>query len=206
MLLKDALSPLEAGMRQMQELLTAEQIEIDKLIATIENLYRGLYVKSSGIEEIEKWEDEYAILHDDTLTIEQRRSQVLAKINSGRTATREMLENLVKQILGANSVSIIEYPEEYRFVIYIGTDYFEEHMSIADAAVGEARPAHLAYKFINQLYRIYRCNLYVGMMGCVRSTVIGEVDTYGLKIDKLRCGLYFSAIGCSRKIAEGWVR
>ena len=138
-MLRESLSPLESSMRQMGELLDAEQEEITFLLNELGKIYNRLYVKSADITGIRYWEDEYAIPHNDDLTIEQRRARVLAKINSSITATKKMLEDLVKQVLGANSVTIIEYPDEYRFVIYVDTKIFEENMKIADDAVDEAR-------------------------------------------------------------------
>lgn len=192
-------------MKQMKELLAVEQKEIDRLLEEIENIYERLYVKTSDIKGIVCWEKEYGIFPNTSLTIEQRRAQVLAKINSNVSATKEMLENLVKQVLGADHVNIVEYPEEYRFVIYVGTRYFAENMKLADAAVDEARPAHLAYRFVNSLYRKYRCSLYFGVTGCTRKTAAGIVNTEGLNIDKYRCGLYIGVAGCIRKKVEGKV-
>jgi len=205
-MLKESLSPLEAGMRQMDELLEAEQEEIDLLLSELEKMYKRLYVKSSDITGIRYWEEDFAVSHDDTLTIEQRRARILAKINGSASATKEMLENLVKQVLGADRVTIVEYPREYRFVIYVSTKTYEENMKIADAAVDEARPAHLAYKFINALYRKYRCGFYIGTIGCVRRAVVREVDAGGWDFDKYRCRYYLGIVGCTKKmISEGRV-
>ena len=129
-MLRESLSPLESSMRQMGELLDAEQEEITFLLNELGKIYNRLYVKSADITGIRYWEDEYAIPHNDDLTIEQRRARVLAKINSSITATKKMLEDLVKQVLGANSVTIIEYPDEYRFVIYVDTKIFEENIDV----------------------------------------------------------------------------
>ncbi len=201
-MLKESLSPLESSMKQMGELLESEQAEIDLLLAELESMYKRLYVKSADTEGIRYLETEYAIPHNDALTIEQRRARVLAKINSSVSATKQMLEELARQVLGADSVTIVEYPSEYRFVIYVSTKSFEENMKIADDAVDEARPAHLAYKFINSIYRKYRCGLYVGTVGSVRKTLTEKVNTDGLDIDKYRCGVYFGFIGCMRKAVE----
>ncbi len=204
-MLRDSLSFLESDMRQMSELLEVEQEEITLLLMELEKIYERLYVKLADVEGIRYWEEEYAIPHNDALTIEQRRARVLAKINSGVSATKAMLEDLVRQVLGADSVNIMEYPEKYRFVIYVRTKVYEENMKIADAAVDEARPAHLAYTFINTIYRKYRCGLWLGMIGSLKRRSTYEIDTQGLKIDKYRCGLYFGMIECKRIITEGRV-
>ncbi len=204
-MLRESLSPLESSMCQMGELLDAEQEEIAFLLNELGKIYNRLYVKSADITGIRYWEDEYAIPHNDDLTIEQRRARVLAKINSSISATKKMLEDLVKQVLGADSVTIIEYPNEYRFVIYVNTKIFEENMKIADDAVDEARPAHLVYKFINSIYRKYRYIFYVGSVGCTRKVMTREVNANGLNLDKYRCGFYLCTIGCVRIKKKGQV-
>lgn len=204
-MLWESLSPLESSMHQMGELLDAEQEEITFLLNELGKIYNRLYVKSADITGIRYWEDEYAIPHNDELTIEQRRARVLAKINSSISATKKMLEDLVKQVLGADSVTIVEYPDEYRFVIYVNTKKFEENMKIADDAVDEARPAHLVYKFINSIYRKYRYNFYVGAIGCTRKVTTEEVNVNGLNLDKYRCGFYLCTIGCVRIKKKGQV-
>lgn len=200
--LKNALSPIESEMEQMSELLSAEQGEIDALIEAVMLMYQRLIVKLSDVDGITFWETEYGIIHNISLTLEERKAQVLARMNSRTSATKEILENLVKQVISADSVEIVEYPEEYRFEIYVGTDCFEEHMNIAEIAVDEARPAHLVYKFINSIYRKYKCDFYVGAVGSLKKSVTGLVNTEGLNIDKYRCGFFWGIVSVTKKIEE----
>lgn len=183
-MLKGSLSTLESSMQQMGELLDAEQQEMDLLQIELEKLYARLYVKTSDMTGIVRWEKEYGILHDSSLTLEQMRARVLARMNSGKTATPVMLESLVKQVINADYVSIIEYPAEYRFEVWVGTQYAAENMSIAKEAVDEARPAHLAFEFINALKRIGKMGLYVGIAGAVTKRMNVEVNTDGLYSDE----------------------
>lgn len=198
-MLRDSLSPLETEMKQMSELFGVEQDELSLLLQELENMYRRLYVKSADEEGLCLWESEYGIWHNQVLSIEHRRAKILAKMNSGISATKTMLENLVKQILNADAVKIIEYPAEYRFEIYVHTQSFEENMMLADEAVSEARPAHLAYKFINAIYRKYRLGFYIGILGCVKKSIVGMIDTKGMDFDKCRCGFYLGILGCTKK-------
>lgn len=201
-MLHDSLSPLETEMKQMAELFGVEQDEMVLLMQALEKMYQRLYVKSADEEGLCLWEAEYGIWHNQMLSIEQRRAKILAKMNSGISATKAMLENLVKQILNADTVRIIEYPAEYRFEIYVHTQRFEENMMLAEDAVSEARPAHLAYKFINVIYRKYRCGFYIGIFGGIRKFTAGTVDTGGLNLDKYRCGFYLGMAGCMKKKME----
>lgn len=201
-MLCDSLSPLEAEMKQMSELFGTEQEEIDLLYREIEALYLRLRVKTADEKGLHLWETEYGLWNNTAFTIEQRRARILAKMNSGMSATTKMLENLVKQILDADDVKIIEYPEKYCFEIYVYTQRFEENMMLAEDAVSEARPAHLAYKFINAICRKYRCGFYMGIFGGIRKFTAGIVDTGGLNLDKYRCGFYLGMAGCMKKKME----
>ena len=105
----------------------------------------------------------------------QRRARILAKLNSNPPATVKMLENLVFQILSANAVTIVEHPSEYSFDVYVNSDYLVETFEIADEAVRLARPAHLSYKFINQLIRNSTSRVYIGIAGGYIGIVKGVV-------------------------------
>lgn len=201
-MLHDSLSPLEAEMKDLAEVFQVEQDELELLLQELEAMYLRLYVKSADEAGVRLWEAEYGICHSEALPLEHRRAKILAKMNSGISATKEMLENLVRQILDADAVKIIEYPAEYRFVVYVHTQSFEENMMLADAAVSEARPAHLAYQFINAIYRKYRCGFYIGILGCVKKSMIELIDTKGMNFDKCRCGFYLGILGCTKKKIE----
>lgn len=108
----------------------------------------------------------------------------MARMNSGETATPSMLAGLVKQVIDADYVDIVEYPAEYFFEVWIGTKYLAENLQIAKDAVDEARPAHLAYEFINALKRIDRMGMYVGIAGAVTKKINVEVCTDGLYPDE----------------------
>ena len=183
-MLKESLSRLESSMQQMSDLLDAEQDEFDRLLKELEKLYARLYVKTSDEEGTIRWEKEYGLIHDSSLTLEQIKARVMARINSGETATKAMLESLVKQVVDADYVSIIEYPSEYRFEVWVGTQYIAENLQIAKDAVDEERPAHLAYEFINALKRIDKMGMYVGIAGAVTKKIHVEVNTDGLYPDE----------------------
>lgn len=183
-MLKDSLSKLEASMRQMDELLEAEQMEIDRMHAELEKQHERVCVKTADEAGLILWEKEYGLIRDSSLTLNQKKARVLAKMNSGETATRSMLAGLVKQVIDADYVEIIEYPLEYYFEVLVGTQYLAENMQIAKDAIDEARPAHLDFEFINEVKRIGKVGYYVGIAGAVTKKIIAEVCTDGLYIDK----------------------
>lgn len=151
MLIEDV-SPFAASMKELRELFEAEQPELDLIEARLEDIIKQFYIKTATWS-IEKWENDFLIEHDSTLSIEQRRVMVLTKINSRTTATIAMLENMVKQIMDAKQVVVTENTEDYSFTIYVNTAFLVHNFNVADVAVYLARPAHLNYKFINELIR-----------------------------------------------------
>lgn len=173
-MLKYNIPKYKAQMKELAELFEAEQPEIDLLEKILEDMLKQLYVKSAHYA-IEIWEQEFGIVRDKSLTITQRRAQVLAKMNISTPASVQMLENLVMQVLTANKVTIIEHPETYSFDIYVNSKYIIENMKIAENAVYEARPAHLSYKFINEMIREAKSFIYFGIMASKRKRFIGEV-------------------------------
>lgn len=173
-MLKDSLPKFIVEMKEIAELLDISQEEINKLMEEISKLTKQFYVKSATYS-IDDWEKEFGIEKNSTLSLNQRRAQILAKLNTRPPATVKMIENLVKQTLNADMVTIIEHTEEYSFTIYVQSGYLIENMKIADEAVHKARPAHLNYEFINGIIRNTKKTFYCGIAGITIRTTEGEV-------------------------------
>lgn len=174
-MLKKSVPPFVAGMLEMAQLFIAEQPELDKMEAILTELLQQFYIKTATYS-LERWEDEFGLSRDTSLTLLQRRARVLAKLNSNPPATVKMLENLVYQTISANTVTIVEYPSEYRFTVFVNSDYLVETFDIAEEAVRLARPAHLSYKFVNRLIRNAVSNIYYGIAGGYIGIVKGMVE------------------------------
>lgn len=174
-MLNKSVPPFVSEMREIAALFIAEQPELDKLEADISELLQQFYVKTATYS-LDEWEDEFGIERNSTLTVMQRRAKILAKLNSNPPATVKMLENLVYQILSANAVTIVEHPSEYSFTVYVNSDYLIETFDIAEEAVRLARPAHLAYKFVNRLIRNSISRVYLGIAGGCIGVVKGVVE------------------------------
>lgn len=174
-MLNKSVPPFVAQMREIAELFVAEQPELDRMEKELSELLKQFYIKTATYS-LDQWEDEFGIERNLSLTLMQRRARVLAKLNSNPPATVKMLENLVFQILSANAVTIVEHPAEYCFDVYVNSDYLIDTFAIADEAVRLARPAHLAYKFINRLIRNSTSRIYYGIAGGYIGIVRGVVE------------------------------
>ena len=105
-MLRDSLPQFVREMREMALLLNVDQAEIDRMEAYIEELIRQFWIASATYS-IADWEKEFGIEKNSTLTLGQRRAQVLAKLNTRTTATVKMIENLVMKVLGHERVEIV---------------------------------------------------------------------------------------------------
>lgn len=178
-MIKDSLPKFIAEMKELAILLNASQKEIDAMEKYIGNMVRQFYISSADYS-LNDWEKEFGIEKNSTFTIGQRRAQLLAKLNTRTPASIKMLENLVKKTLNADAVEITEVPEEYKFIVYVKSEYLIENMGIADAAVHKARPAHLNYEFINNIIRNQQKKIYVAVIGRTIIKKEGEVNTDGV--------------------------
>lgn len=174
-MLKKSVPPFVAQMKEIAQLFIAEQPELDRMEADLAELLRQFYIKTATYS-LDMWEDEFCLERNTSLTLMQRRARVLAKLNSNPPATVKMLENLVLQTLSANAVTIVEYPSEYSFTVYVNSDDLIETFAIADEAVRLARPAHLSYKFVNRLIRNSLPRVYYGIAGGYIGIVRGVVE------------------------------
>lgn len=189
-MLKKSIPTFAAEMREMKELLQAEQPEVDRLRAALEELEKQFYLKTATYS-LSDWEREFGIEQNNRLTVSQRRAQILAKLNTTTPASVKMLENLVQQILGAD-VTITEHPEKYSFDVYVSTQHIADNFAIAKTAVYEARPAHLSYNFVNALIRTAEQKIFFGFADSLVKTYFGELEKYKLEknvVQEVFCGM-----------------
>jgi len=82
-----------------------------------------------------------------SLSYEERREIIKAKLRGYGTATKEMIKNTAEAFSGGE-VDVIEYPEEYKFVIkFIGVKGIPRNMQAFINMLETIKPAHLAYEF-----------------------------------------------------------
>lgn len=184
-MLKDSLPQFVTSMKEMKSILQAEQIELNLLEDTLQEFMRQFYIKSATYE-LDRWESELGLEKNPGLTQEQRRGRLLAKLNTTTPASISMLENLVQQVLGADRVTIVEHPAEYKFDIYVNTKYLAANMGIAAQAVYEARPAHIQYGFINSLSRDSNQKLFAGFTGMIIKQFYGRLDEYRIERNRIQ--------------------
>lgn len=93
---------------------------------------------------LDYWEREYGIATDSTLTKEQRRDKIVAKIQSNGPASPARICAAVSAALGGGEVEITENVAPNTFLVNI-RDYVESFVP-AVAVIERMKPAHLVYR------------------------------------------------------------
>lgn len=131
------------NMQQMNELLQAESKELDRLHNALEEYIRELSLNTAN-ELLSRYEKMFD-LKSEGLTQDERRKNLIAKLNARYTATRQSIYNELTAMTGL-PVEIEEHPEQYLFLVNI------VQSNLSDAFVAAIRsyldmikPAHIAY-------------------------------------------------------------
>lgn len=159
-MIKDNLPLFVYKIKQMKELIDAEEVELKHLYSFFEELSNEFNIFSCT-DTIERFEKDYAIEPNAELSISQRRLKILVKKYQKLLPTVVNLEDTIKGLLDADVVKIKEVG--CRFDIYVGSASLLENMDIAKKFFKDVRPAHFDYKFINSVPRDEVATLYIGV-------------------------------------------
>lgn len=93
------------------------------------------------------YEKELGLQTNMSLTYEERREIIKAKLRGHGTTTKEMIKNTAEAFSGGE-VDVIEYPEESKFIVkFIGIKGIPRNMQGFIDMLETIKPAHLAYEF-----------------------------------------------------------
>lgn len=128
----------------IKDVLLAIEPELIQLRSDISDLLKELYVKTTE-NLIERWEQDFSLKYDSSLTLEQRRQRVLNKLARKRPLTWENLRLLVKNNLAENVQFYLSNDSaHYNFRIIVSTNDYSEMQK----AVKQAKPAYLTFSVI----------------------------------------------------------
>jgi hypothetical protein len=128
----------------IKDVLLAIEPEIIQLREDISDLLKELYVKTTE-EFITRWEKDFSLKYDASLTLEQRRQRILNKLARKRPLTWDNLRLLIKNNL-ADKVQfyLSNDAANYHFRIIVATDDYSE----MEKAVRQAKPAYLTFDIL----------------------------------------------------------
>ena len=130
----------------MQELQNLASKELGRLYYHLEDLINQLFIDTAtwGLSIYEK---ELGLITNQSLSYEERRELIKAKLWGRGTTTKQMIKETAEAFSGGE-VDVTEYPAEYRFVVkFIGVKGIPRNMQGFIDMLEAIKPAHLAYEF-----------------------------------------------------------
>ena len=146
----------------IRDVLLAIEPEIIQLRADISDFLKELYIKTTE-QYITRWERDFSIAYDSSLTLQQRRQQILNRLSTKQTLTWENLKKLVKSNISENAKFYISNDSaNFYFRIYVDTEDTEG----LQKAIKKSKPAYLLFdidvtQFFNRYCGTFNCNMSV---------------------------------------------
>lgn len=136
---------ISRNMMQMQDLLQAEQKEIDALQEMILAMEKEMHLYSC-FDLLTRYETIFGIIPNETLSLLERQNNLNIKLNTRSNTTIQTIKDLVLFMLGC-SCELIEYYHEYRMFLNI---HFQEEQNTNDVSkvleqIELIKPAHIGY-------------------------------------------------------------
>ena len=128
----------------IKDVLLAIEPELIQLRTDISDLIKELYVRTTE-DLITRWELDFGLKYDASLTLSQRRQRVLNKLARKKTLTWENLRLLIKNNLAENVQFYLSNDSaNYHFRIIVATDDYAEMQQ----AVTTAKPAYITFDIL----------------------------------------------------------
>lgn len=143
------------NIKDIKDVLLAIEPEIFLLRENVSTLIKELYVKSTK-NLIARWEKDFNLSYDASLSLQQRRQRILNKLARKKTLNWTNLRILIKNNLATNSqIYLINDSGNYHFRIVVqDPDYLQ-----MEKAVKLAKPAYITFDIIvTQFFRY--CNTF----------------------------------------------
>lgn len=102
---------------EMQEIMNAEQVEIDRLWLNAEDALSNQFILEAKEVGIIRWESMLGISPKDTDTLDERRFRILTKLNQELPYTMTKLKEALTTLCGADGYFIDLEANEYHIVV-----------------------------------------------------------------------------------------
>ena len=128
----------------IRDILLAIEPELIQLRTDISDMLKELYVKTTD-NFITKWELDFGLKYDASLSLEQRRQRILNKLARKKTLTWENLRLLIRNNLAENVQFYLSNDSaNYHFKIIVASSDYAE----MEKAVMTAKPAYITFDII----------------------------------------------------------
>ncbi|MCM1338962.1 MAG: YmfQ family protein [Muribaculaceae bacterium] len=139
----------------IKDILLAIDPEIQLMRDDISSLIKELYVKTTD-KFITRWEKDFGLSYDASLTLQQRRQRILNKLARKKTLTWKNLRLLIQNNLEKPQIYIINDSGNYHFRIIVQDPNYQQ----MEKAVKTAKPAYLTFDIVVTEY-FRRCGTFV---------------------------------------------
>src|SRR5471030_344989 len=140
----------------------------DKLGLDISDLFLQILPQTATEWGIKLWEKRIGITTNTSKSIEERRSRVLAKLNTRGTTTLEVIKQICKSFISEVEV-VKHYPEYYFEINLLSTTGFPYALDSLYDSVEIAKPAHLGVKY--KLISIIQSQVYYRLAAMTGETM-----------------------------------
>lgn len=138
--------PFLAEIRELAEIYQVEGAEIGLLQHELRSLFDQCFIVTATWG-LFRWEKMLGVATNMSLTYEQRREILMAKLRGHGTTTKRMIEETAATFSGGE-VKVIEDNPNHLFVIqFIGIKGIPRNMQAFISMLEDIKPAHLAYRF-----------------------------------------------------------
>ncbi len=116
--LKKAVPEFVAKIKELAAIYDVEWLEFEKIYTEIERLKNNTSITESDIEGIEKWEELYGIAKIEGATLEERRFNLISRINEKTPFTYRNLENILKSLTGKGNYTLY-FDDDYSLSVIL---------------------------------------------------------------------------------------
>lgn len=130
-------------MKVLQDILGKNLAEV---IAFKQDLFNQMFIETATWG-LSRWEKIFDLPIEIEKNYSFRRERIKAKIGGAGTTTKQLIINIASAFSNGE-VEVIEYPNEYRFVVkFVGVKGVPANMKDLTSSIEEVKPAHLAFTF-----------------------------------------------------------
>lgn len=138
--------PFLAELCEMAEIYRTQGYEIGQLEHDLRDLLDQCFIPTATWG-LTRWENVYGVATNLSLSYEQRREILMAKIRGQGTTTKKMIEDTAAAFSGGE-VQVIEDSRNYHFIVrFVGMKGIPRNMQAFISMLEEVKPAHLSYEF-----------------------------------------------------------
>ncbi len=141
---------------EMQELAETLNLSLKELYAAMDKAYRNFFVMTADEDGLARFEDYYGIQPRNDSTLEDRRLEILAKMQTRLPYTKRMLNQLLKALLGEDMYTLEIKTSEYLVKVTVELRRKNQVQSVADL-LRRVIPANMNYEILiryNQYYML----------------------------------------------------